>query len=477
MNETILLILPDPEAAQRFAADALCPAGYPVTIINDVGTADRLLQGQLPDLVILSEPDMEWAGALPERFPYLPVLLLLNEPSESLEKRAWQLGLAGSVPLSAKAEEALQKVGLALERGGWHREWVRREIQRGTKPLQKRLNASELERKRLETILACVEESVIVLDAEQRFVLANRAARSAFELGEQNLAGKRAAELIRNEDLLGVLAGEQGLKPFQAEITLDGSRVLNAQFTPIPEVGLALTMQEITHLKKLDQAKNEFVSTVSHDLRSPLTAILGYVDLLDRVGPVNDLQREFIQHARDNVHNITSLINDLLDLSRIEAGYDTNKECLAFDALVRATLDGLQGKAAEKLQTVVLDLPSGLPQVLGNPVRLKQMLGNLIGNAIKYTPAEGKIEVRARLESSQLIFQVTDSGPGIPLSDQPHIFEKFFRGSNVPADTPGSGLGLAIVKSIVADHQGRTWVDSAPGAGATFTVVLPTACK
>ncbi|HEX7974439.1 MAG TPA: HAMP domain-containing sensor histidine kinase [Anaerolineales bacterium] len=475
MNETILLILPDPENAQRFAADALCPAGYPVTIINDVGTADLLLQGQLPDLVILSEPDLEWAGTLPGRFPYLPVLLLLDQPSESLEKRAWQLGLAGSVPLSARAEEALQKVGQALERGGWHREWARREIQRGTKPLQKRLNASELERKRLETILACVEESVIVLDGEQRFVLANRTARLAFDLGEQNLAGKRAVELIRNEDLLGILAGERLLKPFQAEIALEGGRVLNAQFTPIPEIGLALTMQEITRLKRLDQAKTEFVSTVSHDLRSPLTAILGYVDLLDRVGTINEPQREFIQHVRNNVHNITALINDLLDLSRIEAGYDAHKEHLPFDALVRAALEVLQDRAAEKRQAVTLDLPPGLPQVLGNPVRLKQMLGNLIGNAIKYTPPEGEIGVSARVESGQVIFQVSDSGPGIPLSDQPHIFEKFYRGSNVPADTPGTGLGLAIVKSIVADHQGRTWVDSAPGAGAIFSVVLPAA--
>jgi two-component system NtrC family sensor kinase len=124
---------------------------------------------------------------------------------------------------------------------------------------------------------------------------------------------------------------------------------------------------------------------------------------------------------------------------------------------------------------VKLDVPDNLPKVLGNPTRLKQLLVNLIGNAIKYTPSGGWIAVRAAAEDGQVIMQFSDNGPGIPSTDQPYIFDKFYRASNVSPETPGTGLGLAIVKSIVENHQGRIWVDSVLGHGTTFTVVIPIA--
>jgi two-component system NtrC family sensor kinase len=111
--------------------------------------------------------------------------------------------------------------------------------------------------------------------------------------------------------------------------------------------------------------------------------------------------------------------------------------------------------------------------VLGNPVRLRQMIANLVSNSIKFTPKDGKIAIRARSEGGQLILQLVDNGPGIPPADQPYIFDKFYRGSNIPYDAPGTGLGLAIVKSIVENHQGRIWLNSTLGQGSVFTVVLP----
>jgi two-component system NtrC family sensor kinase len=234
-------------------------------------------------------------------------------------------------------------------------------------------------------------------------------------------------------------------------------------------------MQDITHLKELDRIKSDFVSTVSHDLRSPLTAILGYVELIDRVGPINEQQREFIRRVQFSANNITMLINDLLDLGRIEAGFDALKEIMSFTALIHSTLEGLRSKLDERGQVVRLEIAEGLPRILGNPTRLRQMLGNLIGNAIKYTAPGGWVAVRAAAEGGQIILQVADNGPGIPPSDQPYIFDKFYRASNVASETPGTGLGLAIVKSIVENHQGRIWVNSFVGHGTTFTVVLPVA--
>ncbi len=333
---------------------------------------------------------------------------------------------------------------------------------------------SELERNKLESILTKIEEGVIVVDHDQRLVLVNRKAREAFGIGEVTITGKRAREIIHHQEILEILREQDQSAPSRIEITLDDGRVLNTQLTPIPEIGLVLTMQDITHLKELDRIKSDFVSTVSHDLRSPLTAILGYVELIDRVGAVNEQQREFIRRVQISVHNITSLINDLLDLGRIEAGFDSKNEIVPFSPIIHYAVDGLRSRAQEKSLDLSMDVPDELPHVLGNPVRLRQMLSNLISNAIKYTPEKGKINLNAKAEAGQVILQVSDTGPGIPPADQPYIFDKFYRASNIPSDTPGTGLGLAIVKSIIENHQGRIWVDSNLGQGATFTIVLPT---
>ena len=333
---------------------------------------------------------------------------------------------------------------------------------------------SEVERTKLESILTKIEESVIIVDHDRRVVLVNRKAREAFGIQEQNISGKRIREFVQHQELLEMLA-ENLSAPSRAELTLEDGRVLNAQFTPIPEIGMAVTMQDITHLKELDRIKSDFVNTVSHDLRSPLTAILGYVELLERVGPVNEQQREFIRRVHISVNNITSLINDLLDLGRIEAGFDARKEIMPFSAIIHYAVDGIKGRADEKKQTMILDVPDDLPEVLGNPVRLKQMISNLIANAIKYTAQGGKVKIIAHAEGEQIILQVIDTGPGIPPTDLPYIFDKFYRASNIQADTPGTGLGLAIVKSIVENHLGRIWVESALGKGTAFTIVLPIA--
>lgn len=334
-------------------------------------------------------------------------------------------------------------------------------------------NLSELERTKLETILTSLEEGVIVLDQDRRIILINPRARQAFGITEENIGGRRLRDVIRHQELLETLQSEPHTSPSRLELTLEDGRVLNTQISPIPNLGLVLTMQDITHLKELDRIKSEFVSTVSHDLRSPLTAILGYVELLERVGPLNDQQRDFVSRVELSVHNITTLINDLLELGRIEAGFDTRKELIPFHNLIELTIEELKSQIEEKKQVFIKDSPDELPSVLGNPVQLRQMLNNLLSNAIKYTPVGGRITLHARPEGEQIIVQVSDTGPGIPPADQPYIFDKFYRASNISSDIPGTGLGLAIVKSVVENHLGRVWVDSVLGQGTTFTIVLP----
>ena len=241
----------------------------------------------------------------------------------------------------------------------------------------------------------------------------------------------------------------------------------------IHDVGYALTMQDITYLKEIDRLRSEFVHTVSHDLRSPLTSVIGYAELVERAGPLNDNQRDFIRRIQDSVQHITSLINDLLDLGSIEAGFDTRREFVQLEGILHYTLDMLQGQIKSKRLKVHTDIAPSMPALRANPIRLRQVLDNVVGNAIKYSSANGDVRISIRLEGDQVILQVTDDGPGIPSAEQTHIFDKFFRGSNIDSSTEGSGLGLAIVKTIVENHQGRIWVESAVGKGSSFFIVLP----
>lgn len=331
----------------------------------------------------------------------------------------------------------------------------------------------QMDRSQLESILACAQDGVIVVDPEGLLVLTNPAAGSIFGVDPTRASGRPASVVFQQPDLLEMVRRQDHPVPSHREISLEDGRVFNAHGTPIPGVGLAIFLQEITHLKELDRIKSDFVNTVSHDLRSPLTAILGYVELIDRVGPVTSQQGEYLRRVQANVHSITALINDLLDLGRIEAGFDCHKEVVYLPEIIGQTLDNLRDRIAEKGLALVLDIPSAMAAVLGNPVRLRQMLANLIDNAIKYTPSHGLIRLTAETEAGQVILQVADSGPGIPLADQPHLFDKFYRASNAPLSASGTGLGLAIVKSIVDHHQGRVWVESFPGRGSTFTIMLP----
>jgi two-component system NtrC family sensor kinase len=299
--------------------------------------------------------------------------------------------------------------------------------------------------------------------------LINPTARAAFGINGGDPSGRTLEEVIAQPEVRELFARESR----RGEVALEDGRVFNAHLTPIAGVGRALVMQDITHLKELDRIKSEFVTTVSHDLRSPLTAILGYVELIGRVGPVSDQQAEFIRRIQFSVQSITSLITDLLDLGRIEAGFDTQKEVTHLPLVLRYAVDGSRPRTEAKHLIVVVDVPDDLPPVLANPPRLRQVAANLIENAINYTPEGGTVTVKARSDDGQLVISVSDTGIGIPLADQPYVFDKFYRAANARDDYTGTGLGLSIVKSIVENHNGRIWVDSKPGAGTTFTVMLP----
>jgi len=330
---------------------------------------------------------------------------------------------------------------------------------------------SEQERIQLETILREIENGVIVVDKNHRLLLINQTAQEGLGAKEDCLG--LPVEKVFQDPVLVALLKADGDQSKREELEVGDGRVFSAQRTPIEGVGQAVVTQDITHLKELDRIKSDFVTTVSHDLRSPLTAILGYVELIERAGAVNELQQEFIHRVQNSVQQISSLISDLLDLGRIEAGLDTTKEMIDITKLTQEALIYVEGSAQKARIHFVGSIKQEMGYVFGDPTRLRQMISNLLDNAIKYSKPGGRVEFEAHSEDEQVILMIRDEGPGIPLEEQPYLFERFFRASNIPDNVPGTGLGLSIVKSILDNHNGRIWVESKVGEGTTFTVVLP----
>ena len=474
MPELILLAIDDEQILQLFER-AIASGSFQTAVARDRSALDKALQESSPELVILSQnfggsDELDIATSMLDRFPTLPILLFFGDPSMEAVKRAIHIGVSDCLFAPLRIDEIKNTVENSIKRANRIGDWTRREVKLTTASLQRRVD----ELQKFDTILEHIEDGVIILDDQLKILLINAAARRTFGLWQDdNVNGKTVTDILPHPDLKSLLSkGVDNRVPHQ-EIAFDDGRVLSAQYTTISGIGRAVTMQDITYLKQVDRLKNEFVNTVSHDLRSPLTAILGYVDLLDRVGQVNDQQREFIHRVQVSVESITALVNDLLELGRIEAGFDSQNEVVPLEGILRYSLETVGGQISEKHLNMHLDLPMNIPPIRGNPIRLRQVLDNLVGNAIKYTPEGGEITIQMEVQDEQVIFRISDNGPGIPPADQPHIFEKFYRASNVPKGVGGSGLGLAIVKSIVDSHQGRIWVESLLGKGSTFTVVLP----
>lgn len=335
--------------------------------------------------------------------------------------------------------------------------------------------AAEVERVKLETVLRGAEEVIVVVDGENNILLCNAAARATLGLDEAVGLHCPVAEAIPNHTLRDVFAqARETGKAVHSEVLLQDGRTFNAQLTPIEGVGRVLMMQDITHLKELDRIKSGLVATVSHDLRTPLTTIQGYIELLPRVGSVNAQQQEFIQRVHESMENITELIGSLLDINRIEAGFDLEMVPCDLVQVIDGVIKDFQPWVEEKKQELRWQPPERLPLVQCNPHRLRQVMANLVNNATKYTPEGGWIAVSAEEEDGYVVVHVADNGIGIPPAQQPYVFDKFFRVESEEAlDTTGKGLGLAIVKAVIEKHNGRVWVESKPGVGSVFSFVLP----
>ncbi len=361
------------------------------------------------------------------------------------------------------------------------------------------LRKEQEEASRSQAILEAVADGVLVTGPDNRITFLNASVQRILAI-----SGGRA--LGQSVEAFGVRFGEAGstwmetihrwskvpdsIQPgdtYAERLELGDNRTALVHLAPVilqnDFLGTVSIFRDITHEVEVDRLKSEFVATVSHELRTPMTAIKGYVDILlmGAAGAINENQSHFLDIVKNNIDRLNTLISDLLDISRIEAGrIELMPQALDMRAIAKDVISEVQhaSEEAKRPMTFTLEVSRNLPKVYGDADRVRQMLLNLVDNAYHYTPENGTINVHLHALNShgQVQVDVTDTGVGIASEDQPRIFERFYRGEHpLVLATPGTGLGLAIVKQLVELHKGQIWLksDGIAGQGSTFSFTLP----
>ena len=360
------------------------------------------------------------------------------------------------------------------------------------------------EQGRTAAILQSVADPILMFDGNARLMMLNPAGANLFS----ECGAKLGEPLVRDcgyEALIELLDQTCASgKPAMGEVTWPDRRVFAVQFTSIgmdnpgsnssrkgsPEStgmkqetlsgnrtgteGWVVLLHDVSRFKALDRIKDEFISTATHDLKNPITSVLGFSEILPAAGPLNETQLSFVQHIHSAAENMRELVQDLLDLAKIDMNLELKKEKLNVNVLMAETVDEFKLQAENKNQQFEMDECGKQAWIQGDTLQLRQALRNLIGNAIKYTPDHGRIMVSLECGQSEVVIRVKDTGYGIPAEDLPFIFDRFYRvRQDDVMNIEGSGLGLAIVKSVIEQYGGHINVVSEPGAGSTFICSLP----
>lgn len=338
---------------------------------------------------------------------------------------------------------------------------------------------AETGRQRLEAILNSTPEPVMVFDEEDKLLLINPAAVQVGGLVKSSKTGNNLEDVINNETLFDLLANFKINRDVSREIKLSNDRVYFTSISSVNRngrmVGKVCILRDITHFRELDTLKSDVVATVSHDLRSPLTLMRGYASMFQMVGETNEQQRSYVAKIISSVDNMTRLVNNLLDMGRLEAGIALNIEEINPTKLTQQIVNDQLTQAAHKnIQLKFLNNLEEEEIILADPALIQQAIINLVDNAIKYTPMGGEVSIILSEKEELIEFEIKDSGIGVAPIDLPRLFDKFYRSNRRESyKHQGTGLGLAIVKSIVERHGGRVWVESRLGRGSSFFFEIP----
>jgi PAS domain S-box-containing protein len=370
---------------------------------------------------------------------------------------------------------------------------IYRLINRQAQELGGMLRYQQEEASKSQAILESIADGVVVNNPQSRVILVNPAAERILNKSRNSLINTdvrhlieafddpgRTAALAAIDQMLAQANTPSHIKVTSAMLEMD-NRVISAHMAPVIArhdefLGVVTILRDITKEVEADRAKSEFISTVSHELRTPMTAIKGYTDLIygGAVGPLNDNQKHFLSVIKNNTDRLIALINDLLDISRIETGRVRFEPApVKLGEIVADVVEAMAAHAEEQGLALTYEVDAGLPEVMGDRDRLYQVLTNLVGNAINYTP-EGSVTVEVNNVGIAVQISVRDTGIGIKAEDIGRIFDRFYRADDpIVQEASGTGLGLPIVKMFVEMHGGRVWVDSEKGKGSSFTFILP----
>ncbi len=358
--------------------------------------------------------------------------------------------------------------------------------------LAEMLKTQEEEAGRREAILESIAEGVIVTNAEGRAILVNATTESILGIPRPQILGQplqQALEALTSEQRTTLHQLATTAAPLQTLFEIEGRNIhVNAAPVRLPSgerVGLVAVMRDVTREVQAERAKRDFIATISHELRTPLTAILGYAELLynGMVGKLNDTQSHFIRIVHDNARRMIAMANNLIALSEADRGQlELEYADTDLHLAIREVIQAFAPQIRERQMSLTLEVQDNLPMIEADPARIRQVLANLVSNAIKFTFPGGRLTVGAAAlrdnEEDEPAFcqlWVTDTGVGIPPEEMNRIWERFYRADNpLKVEAGGLGVGLSIVKSLVEAHGGRVWVESAVGKGSAFSILLPT---
>ena len=335
--------------------------------------------------------------------------------------------------------------------------------------------AIEDERSRLATVLDQITDGVLIADAIGMIEFANPAAGRLFQFS--NPLHHSIAEVVRNHQLVEAWRRGQQTRQIQSESVEVPTRHQYLQLVVIPDQhtsGSLLLAQDLTRLRRLETVRRDFVSNLSHELRTPLASLKALAETLQE-GALDDppAARRFVDQIQTEVDALTQMVNELLELSKIESGrFSLDRIPAAASDLLQSAARRMQVQAERARLRLRVECGDGLPNLRVDSQRLEQVLVNLIHNAVKFTPAGGEVVLLAQPIPGEVRFAVRDTGVGIPADEVSRIFERFYRVDKSRSGS-GTGLGLSIAKHIVEAHGGKIWAESVEGQGSTFYFTIP----
>lgn len=348
---------------------------------------------------------------------------------------------------------------------------------------REKIRLAREEKGKLESVLASMVEGIVILDNRNRIESCNRGMETILGYPGTNILGKTLLEAFLNADLQKALDNfRRNREPVLQEVSLGGAQpsiadvsITAVQDLPDGEAKTMLVFHDVTRLKKLEQMRTDFVANVTHEIRTPLTAIIGFLQtLLDGAMDDKETARKFLQTIANNAERLRRLVDDLLTLSSIELNETHLKlEPLPVDDLVKSVLPMVESGAREKRIRLDIDIPDVIPAILADRDRAAQILMNVLHNAVKFTPEEGNVTVSAHEDEKEgrVVLKVADTGIGIPANEIPRLGERFYRVDKTRSrQLGGTGLGLSIVKHLMMAHGGKMEIASSVGKGTTVSL-------